>query len=264
MNRIVIPALTFLFFTAACESGPDYNELYRLNKQYWDAADYENAVYKINGTAPDQKKPSYGVPEKAQIFQKLVDKQNLQVVAEDDALGLKHRAEFASRIFDVYRMMVDAYSNLDREDKYVYPQELVDILKFGLYLQVHYFELGNQEMLQSADDPNDVGIQSTVKQNIQTLVGNYTIYLDYVKREKSFPAETVKSYADGINEYFPALIDAYPNANYTQMRSKAEDMLNKAESPDLKTALTNLIAKIDANKAAVGAAKVLPDSASVK
>lgn len=257
---ILIPGILF----SACESGPDYAELYRLEKQFWTVDDYQNAMYKINATAGSAKKPCYSVPETAPVFSKLVDIQNVAVVVEDEALGIKHRYEFAEGMFNHSRDMIDSYSSLDREDKFEYPRELADVLTFHLYTQMHYFDLGNKNILQNADDPNETSVKNLIAGNEQTLVDNFTLYLDFVNNEKAFTPDALQTYIDGMNEYFPQLIEKYSNANYMRMREKANDMLNKAESPDLKTALTNLIAKIDANKAAVEAAKVVPDSASVK
>ncbi len=237
-----------LLMMAGCESAPDTAELFRLEKQFWDVADYQNAVYKIESTAPGDKKPCYADPSRTAVFTKLVDKTNITVVLEDDALGVGHRADFASGMFDQARDMEAAYYDVDREDKFVYPMELVEVLTFGLYLQPLYFDLGNQRILQDADDPNEPRVQNLIHQNEQTLISNYTLYLDYVKQEKAFSSDGLAAYIAGMNEYFPKLIDTYPKDDFSVMREKASDMVNKAESPELKAALNNIIGKIDALK----------------
>ena len=233
--------------TSCGESGPDYNALYRMEKQYWNVDDYDNAIYKITSTAAGDKKPCYSVPETAPVFKKLVDIQNVAVVVEDEALGVKHRAEFAEGMFNHSRNMIDAYSVLDREDKFEYPQELVEVLTFHLYTQLHYFELGNQNILKEADDPNEDRIKNMISGNEQTLVNNFTLYLDFCDDEKAFTEDALQSYIDVLNEYFPALIEKYPTANYSGMKEKAADMLKKAQADNLKSSLSGIIAKIDAN-----------------
>lgn len=245
---------------ASCESGPDTNALYRMEKQYWDADDYNNAIYRINSTQAGQKKPCYAVPETAPIFAKLANKENVAVIVGDEALGVKHRADFAEAMFNHSRNMIEEYNVLDREDKFEYPQEMVDMLTFHLYVQPFYFELGNEHIRQEADNPEDPDVKRVISSNEQTLVSNYIYYLDFAEQDKAFTPDALSSYIDGMNEYFPALITKYPNANYSAMKEKANAMLAKTGSPEVKTALTNLVAKIDANTAAIEAAKMAADS----
>lgn len=234
-----------VFFS--CNSGPDYNQLYRMEKQFWDAADYENAIYKISSTANGDKKPCYSIPETAPVFTKLVNKQNVAVIVEDEALGVQHRYEFAESMFNHSRDMFEAYSTLNREDKYEYPQELVDVLSFHLYTQNYYFELGNQNIIKKADNPNELRIKNMVASNEQILIDNYTLNLDLVNDETAFSSDALEGYVKVLNEYYPPLIDKYPNANYSGMKQKASNMLNKAKSESLKNVLTTIISKIDTN-----------------
>jgi len=260
MKLRLVLACALGIFLGSCESGPDYNALYRLEKQYWDVNDYQNAIYKIHSTVPGTKKPCYAVPELAPVFTKLVDKTNVSVIVEDEVLGVKHRYEYASDMFDHTRNMLDEYSVLDREDKYEYPMELVDVLVFHLYTQLHYFDLGNQNILKEADDPNEASVKNVIANNEQTLVNNFTLTLDYVNHEDAFTSDALDAYVAVLDEYFPPLIANYPNVNYNEMKEKATDMNNKAKSEKLKAALTNIIAKIDANAAAIQAAKMAVDS----
>lgn len=269
MKRTVNARLFFVFllgiFAASCESGPDYNELYRMEKQYWEPDDYLNAIYKISATAPGSKKPCYSVPETAPVFAKLVNIQNVAVIVEDEALGVAHRSAFAEKMFDHSRDMVQEYSVMNREDKYEYPQEFIDVLRFHFYTQMHYFDLGNQNILKQADDPKDA--EGTIKNNEQILVNNFAMYLDFAGNEDAFTPDALQSYIDLLNEYFPPVIAKYPNANYGGMKEKATNMLNKTKSDSMKAALTDLIAKIDANTAKVeadkAAAAAAADSAAV-
>jgi hypothetical protein len=260
MKRTLFLTIVLGAVLASCESGPDYNTLYRMEKPYWNGDDYANALTKIKGTAAGDKKPSYGHPETAPVFVRLVNIENISVITEDEALGIRHRSDFAEGMFNRGQDMLDAYSNLDREDNYEYPQELVDVIRFNLYAQMQYFDLGNQNILEEADDPNEARVKNMIAGNEQTLVNNFTLYLDFVDDEKSFSVDALQGYVDVLNEFFPALIVKYPNANYSGMKEKATDMLNKAQDANLKAALTNIIDKIDANKAAIEAANIPADS----
>jgi hypothetical protein len=241
---ILSVAILFLF----ASNSNDLAEQYRLNKKFWDVKDYKNAVSKIKYTNKKEKKPCYAVPEKAPIFRKVIDKNNISVVIEDEELGLNHRSEFASEMFDQYRNLVEVYQDIDREDKFVYPMELTDILKFGLYLQLHYFDLGNQAIIQKADNPDASDVKRVLRSNEQTLIGNYCIYLGFIKQEHSFSDEALDSYVDGVNEYFPMVIDKFPDANFNEMTKKAKDMLKKTESQKVKTALSNLLSKLESDQ----------------
>lgn len=265
MTKALVFGSMLLSALYSCNSGPDYNQLYRMEKQFWDAADYENAIYKISSTAAGDKKPCYGIPETAPVFAKLVNKQNVAVVVEDEALGIQHRYEFAESMFGHSRDMYEAYSTLNREDKYEYPQELVDVLSFNLYVQNSYFELGNQNILKKADDPNEARVKNIIASNQQTLVDNYTLYLDLVNDESALSPEALQAYVNLLNEYFPPLIDKYPNANFMGMKEKSNNMLNKAKSESLKSALTVIIAKIDSNANRIQQEKkAAADSSSVR
>jgi hypothetical protein len=265
MTKALVFASMLLTALYSCNSGPDYTQLYRMEKQFWDAGDYENAIYKISSTAAGDKKPCYGVPETAPVFAKLVNKQNVAVIVEDEALGVQHRYEFAESMFGHSRDMYEAYSTLNREDKYEYPQELVDVLSFNLYVQNAYFELGNQNILKNADDPNETRVKNIITSNQQILVDNYTLYLDLVNDEAAFTTDALQGYINILNEYFPPLIDKYPNANFMGMKEKCNKMLNKAKSESLKSALTAVITKIDANSGRIEQEKkAAADSSSVR
>lgn len=239
----LIFTLSLLFI--ACNNSNNVTERYRLNKKYWNVQDYENAIDEIKYMLKKkEKKPCYSVPETAPVFRKLVDKNNISVIIEDEELGLNHRSEFASKMFEHYRDLTELYQDIDREDKFVYPLELVDVLKFGLYLQLHYFDLGNRAIIQDADDPNASHVRGVIKSNEETLIGNYCLYLGFIKQEKSFPDAALSNYIDGIDEYFPKIIDKFPNANFSEMTQKAKAMLTKTKSPKVKTSLTNLLSKL--------------------
>jgi hypothetical protein len=188
-------------------------------------------------------------PETAPIFKKLIDPKNISVVVEDDALGLRHRADFTDDMFQEYRDLANLYQVMDREDKFIYDRELVEILRFGLYLQIHYFKIGNDKILQESD--NSEQVKEVIRQNEQVIISNFNNYLDFVNHEKSFSEESLQSYAAGIDESFSKLIATFPNGNYSNMISKATDMDKKAVDPGVKKAITNLISELKTKMNAV-------------
>lgn len=243
---VVLTAILLLFLAACTEKVSDQ---YPINKRYWDDKDYTAVINRIRVTKKDEKKPCYADAEKAIVFTKLVDKENVSVVLEDSTLGISHRAGFAENMFNRYREMVELYQDQDREDKYIYPMELVDVQKFGLYVQELYFWMGNEDIKKQSDNPSDPEVQRVLKSNVQTLIGNYCLYLDNTKQEDGLTAEALSSYIEGLNKYFLELVDKYPQADYGVMKSKAEELSKRAKSANLKKSLDNLVTKIDGIKA---------------
>jgi len=213
-----------------------------MNKRYWTPDDYHAINTELISLKETEKElPNLDNPKTAPIFNKIVDTTNFSVVASDDQLGLKHRSEFMSDLFKEYRELASAYSIIDRKDKYQYPVEFVQILKFGLPLQVHYINMGNENILKNADDPKADDIVSLLRQNHEILVKNYDIYLDYINHEDRFTDAALMSYAEGIKDFFPALINTVaPDVDYSNMATKVENMLNKSKNPVVSAQLQSL------------------------
>ena len=193
-------------------------------------------------------KPTLDDPEQRLIVQKLTDEENYKVVLNDEELGLQHRNNVSTRFFELWQDMTRIYQDKDRKDNYLYDMEMLAVYHFGLGLQLEYFRLGNEAIKESADDPESARIKNLVNNNIATLIKNYIIYLDEINEEKSYSEEGKSKLALGIDNYFTKLIKAYPDANYSSMRKKAELMLNKSENREIKDALQNLIDLIDSYK----------------
>lgn len=242
-NHLILSILTIAILSG-CGSSSNTTE-FPVSKRFWDSSDYGAVINKIKFIKKSDPRPSYGSPEYRAVFEKMVDVQNIDVVAQDDALGLSHRSQFTTELFQRWDDMVNLYSDRDREDNFVYGEELVDILKFGLHLQMEYFELGNQEILKSADNPNSPKVQKMVIGNQTTMLNNFSIYLDYVKYESAFSAAALKKYESGIDIYFGKAIKKYPKANFSKLLNKANNMLARAENTSLKSSLANLVAMIE-------------------
>lgn len=220
-----------------------------LDKRYWDLVDYDNVVRELNyGYQTDENLPSFKDPNTRIIVEKLTDHQNFNIVLEDHELGLKHRNNVAEKFFREWQDMGKIYLAIDRKDKYLYDLEMLAVWHFGLDLQLKYFKLGNDEIQESADDPNSSKVKNTINSNVNTLIKNYLIYLDLINDEKSFSEKGKEQLAQGIDRYFLRLIELYPNANYGGMKNKAELMLKKSESTEIKTSLKKLIKLIDYKK----------------
>lgn len=217
-----------------------------LDKRYWDINDYHNAILELRfGYEDDEKKPTFDNPEKRMVVQKLTDEQNFKIILNDKELGLKHRNNVATEFFKHWKDMHDIYQATDRKDQYLYGTEMLAVWQYGLSLQLVYFQLGNDQIKESADDPNASSVKSTINSNIETLISNYTIYLDEINNENAFTEEGKTKYTKGINTYFLKLIALYPDANYNGMKKKAELMLKKSQSNKIKSSLKKLIELIN-------------------
>lgn len=219
---------------------------YPLNKRYWDLNDYDKVVLELNyGYESDENLPNFDDPQTRIIVEKLTDHQNFNIVLDDNELGLKHRNGVAEKFFNEWKDMNNIYDGLDRKDQYLYDKEMLAVWHFGLELQLKYFKLGNDEIKENADDPNSSRVKNNINSNISTLIKNYIIYLDEINNEKAFTEEGKEKLANGIDKYFPALIELYPNANYSGMKNKAELMFKKSESEKIKSSLNKLIDLIE-------------------
>lgn len=237
--------IAFLLFCAAASCTKDPLSEYPMEKRYWTPEDYDQVIRKIHYTTPDgQRFPEFSNSVTAPVIKKLVDHQNFLVVLEDEKLGLSHRSNVAQQFFDEYKDLVDAYYKTNREDKFVYGDELIASHKFGLELQIHYFKLGNESIKQEADDPDSKSTLSTLRSNEETIFKNFNNYLDFVNKESYFTDDQLKSYSDGIDLYFQRLYSAFPDANRAINLKKAQLMYEKSENEQVQLALKKLISNI--------------------
>lgn len=238
--------LTSLFTSSGCGSDP--NEGYHIEKRYWDAADYHNAlsIIQFRNQGP-VKLPCYSIPAQTPIFRKLVDVNNFKVIMEDNELGLDFREKYSQEMFDNCRELSQLYQARDNQDKFIYSKELAEIMNFHKEFQISYFKLGNEKIKKEADDPNAPDVIKIVRLNEQTLVDNYTNNLDFIKYEKGFSDEALAIYVAGVDKYFKQLISDFPDSDYTAMLTKATLMQQKAEATIVKSMLTNLIVLLDKN-----------------
>ena len=77
--------------------------------------------------------------------------------------------------------------------------------------------------------------------NQQILIKNYNLYLDYVNYQDRFNEKAIIEYAEGIDQYFPKLInEAAPIGDYTEMLERVQNMLKKAKNPTLIQSLQKI------------------------
>lgn len=241
-NRSLVILSILSLFIFSCQE----EQKYPTDKKYWTIPDYENVIRKLKyGIKADEKLPTFDNPETSLVLEKLTDEENFKVVLDDKQLGLKHKSEVAKQFFDVWKGMSSIYTATDRTDKYVYEREFVEIENFGLELEIKYFKLGNDEILEKVDNPNATNVTETVNSNINTLVNNMMIYLDEINKEKSYSNVGLDLIASGIDKNFTELLNVYPNFNYDKLLEKVDLMLNKTKSENIKQSLTKLKALIE-------------------
>jgi hypothetical protein len=246
--KIINPFVLFVscLLVLSCEKK---NDAFPLEKRYWDVEDYKSVVLELKyRNNPDEKLPNLNDPETKPIVEKLTDQENFKVILDDDKLGLKHKNEVADEFFDIWKDMLPIYNAMDREDKYIYEMEYLNTFKFGLALQLRYFKLGNENVIENADDKEDPSTKSNLDKNVAVLINNYEYYLDEVDNEKAFSQNGLKSYAEGIDTYFSELLKLHPNSDYSGMKTKVEKMIKKAKSPEIIASLTKLQSLFPADK----------------
>lgn len=228
--------------------GCSSKQRFPVDKRFWTPEDYQTVIFEIQYQTPkDELYPKFSDPENAVVIQKLVDAQNYLVVADDKELGLNYKNEVTKEFFHKYRDLYDTYKGMDVQDKYIYPEELIAVEKFGLGLQIYYFKLGNDRIAEQADAADSTDTKRVLTTNRQTIIGNFNLYLDNVKDEKRFGAYA-PSLAEGITTHFFKLIETFPDANYGEMLAKAKGMSAKTQVPEIKTALEGLVSKIESMK----------------
>ncbi len=238
MKKIKLLLLATLFTLLSCETE---KHKFPISKRYWTPQDYTTIIRELRyGYKADETLPTFSNPETRIIVEKLTDQQNFEVVLTDSELGLNYKNEVATSFFGQWRDMNKIYENVDRQDKYLYEREMLAVWHFGLKLQLYYFKLGNDQIIQNADDPKSKNVKNTVLSNANTLISNFEIYLDEVNRESYYSKSGLEFYVIGIDKYFKELIELYPDADYTEMNNKVDLMLKKANSEPLKTSLKNL------------------------
>jgi hypothetical protein len=240
-----------ILFCSGCSNADDSNVIFHTDKKYLADEDYDDISSTLRLWNDQQKElPDLTDPKTAPIFNKIVDTNNIAVVAGDTSLGLIARNDFASKMFDHWKQLISVYSIMDQEDKYKYPAELIAVEKFGLHLQPYYITLANEKIIKDADDPKSPDILNSVNSNLQVLIDNYNLYLDLIKFEDRFNDDALSMYSDGVKEYFPPLITTIaPAGDYSEMSTRIDNMLLKSKNQQTIQQLQNIKTLITAQQA---------------
>lgn len=244
-----IVALLSLTLLVGC--GPKIPESYPMEKRYWNGKEYRQVVREVGNRRNDPEGlPRKNDPVLGPVFAKLVDKQNVSVILEDETLGLDFRNSQAEDFFHAAGNLTNLYEIRDKQDKYIHQMELVEVIDFYLYTQLKYFDLGNRAIIDGAVNPDAYKIQDLVTSNNRRLVQNCKIYLDLLAKDDAFNDAALSAYAKLIDERFGELVSKVPNADYTRMKGTCRSLSKKIESDPVKRALENLLNKIEEKEAA--------------
>jgi hypothetical protein len=218
---------------------------FHMDKKYWDPEDYEAARSELYTYMDGKKYPNLSDPNTAMVFNKIADITNVSIVVEDSTLGITHRSKFAEEMFDKYKSFYEFYDKSDREDKFIYPSEIVEIVLFGVYTQIHYFKLGNENILKEAIDPNSDKTKYVLNSNASTIVSNMKFSLDFCKKEDALTPEAIHTLAVGLDKYLPLLFKTFPDTDYSELKSQIEILLSTVKSDELKQMLSKMNEEID-------------------
>jgi hypothetical protein len=237
MSKMQVTLIVFVCSTLiGCESR------FPLDKRFWEPEDYKKVWYEIAYKTPKGEEfPRFSNPETGDVMRKIVDPQNYTTVLEDSELGLTYRSEISHKYFEHIKDLVKVYYVMDRQDKYIYAQELAELRSFFLGFQIVYFRIGNENIASKTDD------NSTIKANERSIIENFNNFLDDLREEKQY-GEYSANLADAITTQFPKLIETFPNSNYSGMLSMAKSVHEKAQTPEIKKALADLIVKLEAKQ----------------
>lgn len=236
---------SIVFILTAIISCNQEKHQFPLDKRYWDVEDYKKVVLELNyGYEVDEQLPSFSNPSTRLIIEKLTDHRNYEIVLYDKELGLKYKNNIAESFFNVWKDMQKIYQGRNVQDKYLYDEELLKVWQFGLGLQLVYFQLGNDEILANSLDPSDRKVQFHLKNNIETLIDNFSLYLNELNNENAYSEEGKRMYSEGISIYFNKLVEMNPEGDYSKTIQKIDLLEKKIESNTIKNSLLTLKDKL--------------------
>ena len=220
---------------------------YPIDKSVWDITDYENVAQEIlYGTPDGEKFPT--MADNPEVFSKLVDKNAVAQVLDDESLGLNYRQEYSEKLFSVWRNLIEAYSIKDRQDKFIYPLEVVKLRDWGYFIQIKYFKLGNDAIRKDAVDPQDSNVQRVIGENKQTIIDNFESGISFLTEEDALTSEALEEYSVVLKSNYTTLIETFTGANYGEMEETIDDILKKIKSDSIKKSLSEIKTLIESKK----------------
>jgi hypothetical protein len=238
MNKVQVCLIVLVCaILAGCQSR------FPMDKRFWEPEDYKKVWYEIGYKTPQGEEfPRFSNPETAAVMRKIVDPQNYTTLLEDSELGLTYRSEVSQKYFEHIKDVLDVYNVMDRQDMFIYAQELAELRSFFLGFQIVYFRVGNENIASKSDD------KATMRSNEQAIIRNFNNFLEDLREEKQY-GEHAAILAESVNTHFSKLIETFPNANYSSMLSMARSVQEKVQTPEIKKALADLIVKLEAKQA---------------
>lgn len=244
LNFISMKVRYYLFALALIFAGCNSNSIekrFPVQKRYWTPEDYLNVVREIKYNTPeDIKYPNYADPESAIVVRKLVDKENFLVVVKDEQLGISHRNNFANEMFNAYRDLDELFTIYDRQDKYIYSEEMVDVIDWGLALQIHYFKLGNDDIKNDALDPESADVKRVCNSNIRSVINNFSNNLKILAKEEALNDNAKKKFANNVLQNFYDLKNTFPEGNFNGLITTIDKTISNIQSEEIKTSLQAL------------------------
>ncbi len=217
-----------------------------VEKQYWDINDYNLVIRELRyGYQDSETKPTLDNLETGVVVRKLIDKQNYTVILNDSTINLRERNKFAHDFFDQWKNMTGIYNEKDANDKYVYGKELLSVWHFGLQFHMDYFTVGDNAIRTFSANANNEKVINRINYNMNELVKNFSNYMDLIRDEDAFYENEKEFFIKGIDTYFTELIMQHPEADYTRVEKKANTVLKKTKSKEIKTSLTALLESIN-------------------
>jgi len=246
MKKLLLPLLCLVFVTSCKESE---SEKYPLDKPVWEISDYENVVREIiYNTNDGEKFPT--ISDNPELFQRITDKAALAKILDDQSLGLNYRQEFSEKLFNEWRSLIEAYSIKDKQDKFVYPMEVVKLRDWGYYIQIQYFKLGNEGIRKDAVNPDDLEVQQVIGDNKQIVVSNFVSGISFLTDEDALTNEALNEYGNVLKTNYTQLIETFGGANFIELKQTINDILKKVKSENIKSALNEIRTLIESKEAA--------------
>ncbi|OIQ15368.1 MAG: hypothetical protein BM557_11405 [Flavobacterium sp. MedPE-SWcel] len=244
MNKLIKFSIVIsILLLSSCKE--DDSEKYKLNKPVWDIEDYKSVTSDIIYNTPDgELLPTFS--SNPALFNKIVDKNNISKVLDDENLGLDYREKYGEKLFDIWRNMHGEYLDTDRQDKFIYPIEIVKLKEWGYFIQIKYFKLGNDAIIKNAVDPDGASVQNLIKSNEQVAVDNFELTISFLTNESSLNDKACNEYSAFLINNYRNLSKTFPKANYNSLIKTIDNILKKINSTSLKEALNLIKEEINA------------------
>ena len=240
-KTLLLLTITTIFYNC---TGNNHN--FPIEKQYWDINDYDQAILDLRfGYLDNEPKPTLDNPEKRIIVEKLIDKQNYKVILDDSSINLRERNKFAHDFFDQWKDMTGIYEEKDESGKYIYGKELLAVWHFGLDFHMEYFTIGSNAIHTFSANSNEDKVVKRINKNMEELFKNFSRYMDLIKDEDAFYENEKEFFIQGIDTYFTKLIMQHPEADYKRIEKKANAVLKKVKSKEIRASLESLVESIN-------------------